>query len=71
MKLPDYPETDSLYIDPSERGATDSREVAPGIVLDFDEEGRVVGIDIDTASQAGALNHLEALELPIRAITVQ
>jgi len=70
MKLHYYPETDSLYIDLSERGATDSREVAPGVVLDFDQEGRLVGIDIDKASQVVALTQLEALELPIRAITV-
>ncbi|MGD9522222.1 MAG: DUF2283 domain-containing protein [Tepidiphilus sp.] len=31
----------------SERPAADSEEVASGIVLDFDELGTVVGIDIE------------------------
>lgn len=50
MKLHYYLETDSLYIDLSERTSVDSQEVAPGVVLDFDAEGRLVGIDIDWAS---------------------
>jgi len=47
MKLHYYPETDSLYVDLAERPAADSREVVPGVVLDFDSNGRLVGIDID------------------------
>ncbi|MBC7226040.1 MAG: DUF2283 domain-containing protein [Thermoflexales bacterium] len=34
MTFHDYPDTDSLYIDLSERTSEDSREVAPGVVLD-------------------------------------
>ncbi len=51
MKFRYYVDTDSLYIDLSEKPSVDSREVAPGIVLDFDAEGRLVGIDIDQASK--------------------
>jgi uncharacterized protein YuzE len=32
--------------------STDSEEVAPGIVLDFDENNRVVGIEIEDASKS-------------------
>ena len=46
MKFQYYPETDSLYIDLSAKVSVDSREVAPGVVLDFDTEGHVVGIDV-------------------------
>lgn len=65
MKLHYYQETDSLYIDLAERPATDSREVQPGVVLDFDAEGRLVGIDIDHASRDFALDTLETVELPL------
>ena len=65
MKLHYYPETDSLYIDLSERTSTDSREVAPGVVLDFDAEGNLVGIDIDHASRVVNLSRLEAEALPM------
>jgi len=65
MKLHYYPETDSLYIDLSEKLSVDSREVAPGVVLDFDAEGHLVGIDIDHASQIINLSRLETEALPI------
>ncbi len=53
MKLNYYPETDSLYIDLIDRTSVESREVSAGVVLDYDAEGRVVGIDIDHASPDG------------------
>ena len=51
MKLTYDRETDSLYIDLVNRPSVDSCEVMEGIVLDFDAEGRLVGIDIDHASR--------------------
>lgn len=56
-----YPDTDSLYIDLSEKASVDSREVIDGqMVLDFDEEERLVGIDIYShASQLLDLAYLE------------
>ena len=50
MKINYYPETDSLYIDLSHKPSVDSREVSDGVVLDYDEVGNLVGIDIDQAS---------------------
>ena len=50
MKLQYYPETDSLYIDLASRPSVESREVSEGVVLDYDAEGNLVGIDIDKAS---------------------
>ncbi len=65
MKLNYYPGTDSLYIDLSEAVSVDSRETADGVVLDFDDDGRLVGIDIDHASKVVDLSRLEAEELPV------
>ena len=50
MKLNYYSDTDSLYIDLSGQASTESREISEGIVLDYDVEGKLVGIDIDHAS---------------------
>ncbi len=69
MKFHYYPETDSLYIDLSEKASVDSREIAPGIVLDFDAAGHLVGIDIDRASQVVSLSRLEAEALPITSFS--
>lgn len=64
MKLHYYPETDSLYIDLNSRPSADSREIAEGLVADFDAEGNVVGLDIDHASQKLDLKTVEAFSLP-------
>ena len=70
MKFYYYPETDSLYIDLSERTSVDSREVAPGVVLDFDAEGNLIGIDIDRASKIVNLSRLEAESLPVTTFSL-
>lgn len=70
MKLHYYPETDSLYIDLSDRSGADSREVAEGLVMDFDADGSVVGIDVDHASAKLNLRTLEVQELPIGVLKV-
>jgi len=70
VKFHYYPETDSLYIDLSEKMSVDSQEVAPGVVLDFDAEGYLVGVDIDHASQVVNLSRLEAEALPITSFSL-
>lgn len=65
MKIAYYPDTDSLYIDLSERPSAESREVSPGVVLDFDADGEIVGIDIDHASQKLQLSELTLSKLPV------
>jgi uncharacterized protein YuzE len=58
MKLNYYPETDSPYLDLSEKQSVESREISEGIVLDHDGEGQLVGIDIDNASKKIQLKEL-------------
>lgn len=70
MKMHYYPETDSLYIDLSPSVSWDSQEVAPGVVLDFDAEGKLVGIDIDNASNIVDLTRLEAEALPFDSVSL-
>ncbi|MER3447738.1 MAG: hypothetical protein C4291_13295 [Candidatus Dadabacteria bacterium] len=43
-----------------------SHEVAPGIVIDFDENNSIVGIDIDRASKILNLSDLEITSLPTK-----
>jgi uncharacterized protein YuzE len=70
MKLNYYPETDSLYIDLSEKPSAESREVSEGIVLDYDAAGNLVGIDIDNASRKVQLKQLILSKLPSQVKTV-
>ena len=64
MKLNYYPETDSLYIDLSEKPSVESREISEGIVLDYDAEGNLVGIDIDNASTKVHIKELSLRKIP-------
>ncbi len=60
MKFRYREDTDSLYITLSERPSADAREVAPNVVLDFDADGDIVGIDIyQYASRIVDLNRFE------------
>jgi uncharacterized protein YuzE len=66
MKINYYPETDSLYIDLSHKPSVDSREVSDGVVLDYDEAGNLVGIDIDQASTKLDIREIVLGRLPVQ-----
>jgi len=70
MKLNYYPETDSLYIDLSEKTSVESKEISEGVVLDYDATGNLVGIDIDNASKKVQLKELILSRLPSDVHTV-
>ena len=55
MKLHYYPETDSLYIELANAPGTEAREIVEGLVVDFDADGNVVGLDIDRAAKCERL----------------
>ena len=58
-------DTDMLYIRLAPGVSTESEEVASGIVLDFDEDSRVIGIEIEDASELMDLSRLEVSALPV------
>jgi uncharacterized protein YuzE len=68
MKLSYDAITDSLYIHLSETPSTDSDEVAEGVVLDFDEKGVLVGIDLQHASEKVELARLTVNHLPLVSV---
>jgi len=65
MKLHYYPETDSLYIDLAEAVSFESREVSEDLVVDYDELGHIVGLDIQHASERLDLSKIETEHLPL------
>lgn len=60
-----YSDTDMLYIKLADRASHESEEIAPGIVLDFDEHNQVVGIEVEEASKLIDLSRLELRALPV------
>ena len=70
MRISYYPETDSMYIDFSEKKSSESVEVSPGVVLDYDNEKNLVGIDIDNASLKLDLKELVLSKIPTEKQTI-
>ncbi len=60
-----FPDTDMLYIELSKGIGSDAEEVAEGIVLDFDENRRIIGIEIEDAGKRADLSKLEISALPV------
>jgi uncharacterized protein YuzE len=46
MKLKVDPEADALYLRLDDSRIIDSEEVAPGVVLDYNDQNQVVGVEI-------------------------
>lgn len=59
MKIRYFPATDTLSIRLNDRPTTESEEVAPDVVIDFDTDGGVVGLEIELASSKVDLKALE------------
>ena len=70
MKVNYFPDTDSLYIDLSERPSVESREISDGVVLDYDAAGHLVGIDIDNASTKVDLHRFVVSKIPASVETI-
>lgn len=54
MKFDYDPKVDALYVRLNEADIAESEEVQPGIILDFDASGTVVGVEVLRASQRAA-----------------
>lgn len=68
MKLHYYPDTDSLYIEFATGPGAETREIADGVNADLDEQGTLVGLDIDHASRKLDLSTLETIALPLTSL---
>jgi uncharacterized protein YuzE len=55
MRLEIDKSSDALYFRLREQKIVDSEEVQPGVILDFDENNQVVGIEFLTVSKRATL----------------
>lgn len=51
MKIEYDPAADALYVRLGEAKIIESEQVQPGVILDFDESGTVVGVEILSVSK--------------------
>ena len=65
MKLSIDKEADALYLRLDESPIIESEEVAPGIVLDYNEAEQVVGIEMMNLSKRSPKTSLTNLQLQI------
>jgi uncharacterized protein YuzE len=64
VRLNYYKDTDSLYIDLSTKPSAETREISEGVLLDYDADGNIVGIDIDNASRKVDLREVSLSKIP-------
>ncbi len=70
MKLSYFPDGDMLYISLFDRPASDSEEVAPGIVFDYDADNVVVGIEIEDGAKLADLSKLNVSGFPLSDLII-
>ena len=64
MRIEYFPDTDTLYIQLRDVPGADAQEVSEDIVLDYNEAGEVVGIEIEHASQRIDLGDVHLAAFP-------
>ena len=62
MKVESDPAADALYVSLVDADVAESDEVRPGVILDYDKDGRLVGVEVLYVSrrQPGELVPAEA-----------
>ena len=62
MRIKVDKQSDALYFRLDEKRIVESEEVRPGVILDFDEEGRVVGVEFLGISERATEEELSNLQ---------
>jgi uncharacterized protein YuzE len=62
MRLKVDKESDALYFRLDETKIVESEEVRPGIILDFDDKGRVVGVEFLEITSRATWEELSSLQ---------
>ena len=62
MRLKVDRESDALYFRLDETRIVESEEIRPGVILDFDSEGRVVGVEFLRVSSRVGPEELSSLQ---------
>jgi uncharacterized protein YuzE len=71
VRIQYFSETDTLSIRLNDNPSIESEEIAPDVVIDFDEAGGVVGVEIDYASTKVDLKNLDLKGLLIPEVAAQ
>jgi uncharacterized protein YuzE len=58
MKMNYYDDTDTLYIEFRESGVVETKDLDENILLDLDQNGQIISITVEHASQRTDVNKL-------------
>jgi uncharacterized protein YuzE len=61
MKIKIDKESDALYFRLDEGRIVESEEIRPGVILDYDENNRVVGVEFLRISERASMEELSSL----------
>ena len=59
-----FPDTDTLYIALRPGPSADAAEVAPDVLFDYDENGNVIGMTVEHASERADLGSFSVTAFP-------
>jgi uncharacterized protein YuzE len=65
MKIKVDLESDVLYIRLTEDKIEESEEVTPGLIVDFDKKGKIVGIEIHEIKKRIPLKNLSKIDVEL------
>lgn len=65
MRIKVDKQNDALYFRLDESRIVESEEIQPGVVFDFDENSRVVGVEFLNISSRASQNELSSLQFQI------
>lgn len=64
MKIQYFADTDTLYINIRDRESSDSGDVGPDTLADYDEDGAVAALTIEHASVRADLGSVDVQDVP-------
>ncbi|MFC1617164.1 DUF2283 domain-containing protein [Candidatus Margulisiibacteriota bacterium] len=62
MRIKVEKETDTLYFRLDEKNIVESEEIRPGVILDFDKDDKVVGVELLNISKLASYTDLTSLQ---------
>ena len=70
MEIEYFADTDTLFIRLADQTGRQGEDIAPNVVAFYDDEGRLVALEIDPVKDLVDLSHLSAKGLPITHIAL-
>ncbi|KKI99496.1 DUF2283 domain-containing protein [Prochlorothrix hollandica] len=68
MRIQYFPETDTLAIELSGRAVVETEAITEDLILDYDDQGKVVAITLDNYSKNVDRGDLEVLTMPLLGV---